>query len=80
MRATDALKTVENRKEEEQAKEKERKNARSWKAKGKEQGEARNCGFHSDLYLKSPTKSIQGCVPIVNSVNFKYFVFLFNIR
>ncbi|KAG5328129.1 TBA1 protein, partial [Acromyrmex charruanus] len=58
LRATDALRTVENRKEEEQAKEKERNNARSWKAKGKERGEARNCRFHSDLYLESPTRSI----------------------
>lgn len=60
-RATDALKTVENREEEgERAKEKERKNARSWKAKGKERGEARNCRFHSDLYLESSARSIQG--------------------
>lgn len=55
------LKTVENREEEgERAKEKERKNARSWKAKGKERGEARNCRFHSDLYLESSARSIQG--------------------
>ncbi|XP_018400919.1 PREDICTED: uncharacterized protein LOC108778287 [Cyphomyrmex costatus] len=53
LRATVALKTVKNREEEEEQskREGEKANARSWKAKRKERGEARNCRFHSDLYL-----------------------------
>lgn len=61
-RATNALKTVENREEErEPVKEKERKNVlgRGKRREG-ERGEARNCRFHSDLYLESSARSIQG--------------------
>lgn len=61
LRPTDALKTVGNRVGAGGRKrERERKNVRSWKAKGKERGEARNCRFHSDLYLESSARSIQG--------------------